>query len=247
MNFKKEKISIKNFTGFPSWSKVLIERLRKLKIHRDTAVISRYGKHDVRDLDNFLAVELCALEYVPERGSCIVPHFDDRWVWGDRLITVNLLSETVLTLHRRLDLTSDPISGECDEFALALREFLSSSNSRVTSPLDVQVDIKLPPRSLNVLYDDARYKWLHSIKRENIRERRVALTFRELTDEFLPAEAQASSTEPVSASERRKQVNRETGRQLLELATHFDGVSLFETLQSRTANNKAEQHGEDQY
>jgi len=37
------------------------------------------------------------LEYLPERGSAIDPHLDDSWLWGERLVTLNLLSDTVLT------------------------------------------------------------------------------------------------------------------------------------------------------
>ncbi|VDP94903.1 unnamed protein product [Echinostoma caproni] len=44
----------------------------------------------------FDAVELCNLEYTSDRGACIVPHLDDVWLWGDRLITLNLCSPTVL-------------------------------------------------------------------------------------------------------------------------------------------------------
>ena len=47
-------------------------------------------------LSDFLPVEQCHLEYSPERGSSIDPHFDDSWLWGERLVTVNLESDTVL-------------------------------------------------------------------------------------------------------------------------------------------------------
>ena len=30
-------------------------------------------------------------------GSAIDPHHDDWWLWGDRLVTLNLVSDTVLT------------------------------------------------------------------------------------------------------------------------------------------------------
>lgn len=49
-------------------------------------------------LNDFKTVELCNLEYIPERGSSIDPHFDDFWLWGERLVTINLLSSTVITM-----------------------------------------------------------------------------------------------------------------------------------------------------
>lgn len=81
MNFKKRKLKLDNFTGLPQFSKTLVERMWKL----------------VPALCDFQPVELCNLEYMPDRGSCIDPHFDDLWVWGERLVTLNLLSESILT------------------------------------------------------------------------------------------------------------------------------------------------------
>lgn len=81
MNFKKRKLKQENFTGLPQFSKVLVERMWSM----------------VPALSDFQPVELCNLEYVPARGSSIDPHFDDFWVWGDRLVTLNLLSQSTLT------------------------------------------------------------------------------------------------------------------------------------------------------
>ena len=49
-------------------------------------------------LGDFEPVELCNLEYLPQRGAAIVAHKDDTWLWGERLVTVNLLSDTVYTM-----------------------------------------------------------------------------------------------------------------------------------------------------
>jgi alkylated DNA repair protein alkB family protein 4 len=49
----------------------------------------------------------------------------------------------------------------------------------------IEIDIEMAPRSLLVLFGEARYDWLHSIKRINIKERRLATTLRELTPRFL--------------------------------------------------------------
>ncbi|KAH3890915.1 hypothetical protein DPMN_015005 [Dreissena polymorpha] len=79
VNFKKKKLKCGNFCGLPEFSKDLHDRMLKLDI-----------------LTDFVPVEQCHLEYSPERGSSIDPHFDDFWVWGERLVTLNLLSDTVL-------------------------------------------------------------------------------------------------------------------------------------------------------
>ena len=69
-----------SFAGLPLYSRLLV---------------SRFASYS--SLSGFLPVELCNLEYLPERGSAIDPHHDDWWLWGDRLVTLNLLSDTVLT------------------------------------------------------------------------------------------------------------------------------------------------------
>lgn len=106
-------------------------------------------------MKDFIPVELCNLEYSPDRGSAIDPHFDDFWIWGDRLVTLNLLSDSILSM---------------------------------TSEEHPDVDIQLPlkRRSLIVIFGAARQLWKHAIHREHITSRRLAVTLRELSEEFLP-------------------------------------------------------------
>ncbi len=85
VNFKKRKISLKYFTGLPDYSRALIERL-----HSRTRENGGLFK-------DFYAVELCNLEYLPERGAAIVPHLDDCWLWGERLVLLNFVSATKMT------------------------------------------------------------------------------------------------------------------------------------------------------
>lgn len=137
VNFKKRKIKISAFSGLPAYSEMMYHRMKTLEV-----------------LKNFLPVEMCNLEYDPVRGSAIDPHFDDFWLWGERLVTINMLSDTVMSMNN-----------EKNPF--------------------VEVNIPLPRLSLVILYGEARYDWKHSIKRENILSKRIAITFRELTSEFL--------------------------------------------------------------
>lgn len=100
--------------------------------------------------------------YSPDRGSSIDPHFDDFWIWGERLVTLNLLSPTVITL------------------TLTEKERKNQLNS-----LNYCIRVSLPPRSLLVLFGDARHRYEHSIRRADITDRRLAITYRELPVSFL--------------------------------------------------------------
>lgn len=139
VNFIGKKASVGNFVGFPTFAKNLLSRLQE---------------ENFKQLGNFVPVEFCILEYTPERNSYIRPHYDDTWIWGDRLVTVNLLSETTLRLTREYNIPP------------------------------YEIAIKMPARSLVIVHGDARYNWHHSIKRHDIKSRRIAMTWREFSDEI---------------------------------------------------------------
>ena len=83
-----------SFSGLPPFSELLVKRTQKL---------------ESGGLANFIPVELCNLEYVPERGSSIDPHLDDSWLWGNRLVTINLLSDTYLTFTNHCEQVLVPL------------------------------------------------------------------------------------------------------------------------------------------
>lgn len=159
MNFKRQKVKLGSFNGLPPFSKPLVERMHQ----------------SVPELHDFVPVELCTLEYCPTRGSAIDPHLDDEWLWGERLVTLNLLSPTILT-------------------------FSYSS---------IEVLVPLPQRALVVVSGPARHTWLHSIKRQHIVSRRVGITLRELSCEFLSGGKE-----------------EEMGKHVLEIATSFHGQPI---------------------
>lgn len=161
VNFKKKKLRIGNFYGLPAYSQELYKRMKTFPL-----------------LDNFEPVELCNLEYCEERGAHIDPHFDDSWVWGERLVTLNLVSDSTLTFS-------------CD------------------SKPGVLVQIPLKRRSLLIVSSDARYQWKHAIDPSYIKGKRLAMTFRELSEEF--------SCDGDRADE---------GDALLQLALTFKGCSI---------------------
>ncbi|KAM9333309.1 alpha-ketoglutarate-dependent dioxygenase alkB homolog 4 isoform 2-T2 [Pholidichthys leucotaenia] len=150
VNFKKKKVRVGDFSGLPAVSQKLILRMQQEP-----------------NLADFKPVEQCNLDYHPERGSAIDPHLDDSWLWGERLVTVNMLSSTTLTLSLERGLRELGLEGE------------------------IHVAVHLPRRCLVVLYGEARHRWKHAIHRKDVNERRVCSTYRELSAEFLPGGQQA--------------------------------------------------------
>ncbi|KAM4544788.1 alpha-ketoglutarate-dependent dioxygenase alkB homolog 4 [Odontesthes bonariensis] len=150
VNFKKKKVRVAGFSGLPALSQKLV-----LRMQREPS------------LAGFQPVEQCNLDYHPQRGSAIDPHLDDSWLWGERLVTINMLSDTTLTLSLDQGLPE-----------LGLAE-------------EVHVAVRLPRRSLVVLHGEARHRWKHAIHRWDVHERRVCSTYRELSAEFLSGGQQA--------------------------------------------------------
>ena len=48
-------------------------------------------------METFEPIEVNILSYEESKGSNIASHFDDFWLWGERIIGLNLLSDTVMT------------------------------------------------------------------------------------------------------------------------------------------------------
>lgn len=161
VNFKKKKLKMSNFTGLPEFSREIYERMKK-----------------VERLSDFLPVELCNLEYTAERGSSIDPHFDDFWLWGERLVTLNLLSDSVLCF---------------------------TNEDRP----ELEVHVPMFRRCLLIVYGPARHVWKHAIHRQDIQDRRIAITFRELSKEF-----QSNG------------LREEEGNELLKIALTFNGLAV---------------------
>ncbi|XP_033924662.1 alpha-ketoglutarate-dependent dioxygenase alkB homolog 4 [Melopsittacus undulatus] len=205
VNFKKQRLKAGSFTGLPSFSKKIVAQMEACSV-----------------LGGFLPVEQCNLDYMPERGSAIDPHFDDWWLWGERLVSLNLLSETVLSMS-------------CDsEDSIPLIPTSSKANGELNPPgsfpqtphcqnpgeegpdcalspwlvpsREVTVAVPLPRRCLVVLYGEARYRWKHAIHRRHIQRRRICVTFRELSEEF-----------------RAGGKHEELGKELLGIALSFQG------------------------
>ena len=120
----------------------------------------------------FKPIEVNILEYEEVKGSNIASHFDDFWIWGERILGVNLLSDTVMKYTR------------------------PDGDSRV-------IEVPIPRRSLYLMSASSRFVWQHGIDEADIHGRRLVVTLRELTPEFLDFEKQ-----PI-------------GQELTEIANNF--------------------------
>lgn len=190
VNFRKQKLKIEGFSGLPSCSQDLVGRM---------------GLYPA--LADFQPVEQCNLDYCPERGSAIDPHLDDSWLWGERLVSLNLLSPTMMTFtcEAPSSLLLSLVPAESTE----VWEPSLVAASRSVACQDVEVAVALPRRSLLVLSGAARHQWHHGVHRHHVQARRVSVTFRELAADFLPGGPQ-----------------QELGQELLRVALSFQGRPL---------------------
>ena len=185
-NFKKRKVKNGPFRGFPACSRFVQDRFSHCPL-----------------LAGYCAVEQCSIEYRPETGAAIEPHIDDCWIWGERIVQLNLLSDTALTCvpyrdqqlkyskYNLADVATYPSLVDqtsqnlvCDP----LREELVGCPyefSRQFAEENIAVKIPLPARSLLIMWGQARYEWEHGILREDITERRMVIAYRELTPPYL--------------------------------------------------------------
>jgi alkylated DNA repair dioxygenase AlkB len=99
--------------------------------------------------------ECNANSYVKADGHYLTPHFDDRHLSGPILMNLSLGG------HCRMTYTHAPGG-----------TFSGASHDVIA--------VDLPPRCLQVISGDARYKYMHSIKAEDIvSDRRVSITWRQ--------------------------------------------------------------------
>ena len=153
-NFKKKRVKIGEFSGLPPFSREFVARMKAFDC-----------------LADYEPVEQCHLDYSPERGSAIDAHRDDEWLWGESLVTINLLSDTYLTF----------VSGE--------------------SGVYVAILVPMPRRSLIIVCGEARHVWLHAVRRCDIKSRRIAITYRDLGPDFMhggPHEAVGNSLREIA-------------------------------------------------
>ncbi|CAH8845825.1 unnamed protein product [Trichobilharzia szidati] len=193
VNFKRQKVHVGEFRGLPAYSKFLITRY------------NNQLKEKIPPGQEFLPVELCNLEYRSDRGACIVPHFDDSWLWGERLVTLNLCGSTCLTFT--LPSNDIIVNGINDE----IQRIQSCLSREILTDNTICIRVRLDRRSLVVVSGPARYLWQHEIRRSDIPTRRIAMTFRELSDIFTPRTHDNLTSEQT------------IGKELLQIASTYNG------------------------
>lgn len=181
VNFKRRKVRTTRFSGLPSYAQALVQRLQASP-----------------SLAGFRPVELCNLDYEPVRGAAIDPHHDDAWLWGERLVTLNLLSDSWLTMTLPPGASGDEV--RCD--------WRGDADQWEPEPV---VKVPLKRRSVIVVFGPARHFWQHSVLRGDVTARRIAMTLRELSAEFSAGGA-----------------NEQVGQDLLNIASSYEGVSILE-------------------
>lgn len=136
-NFKKRKLRIGNFNGFPLTTKF---------------VQDKFG--DELLLKNFQTIEQCSLEYTKEKGASIDPHIDDCWIWGERIVTVNIIGDSVLTMTRFNGSKSKYNLPDVETYLPVVEKQRIIADDAVVG--DVVVRLPMPARSLMVLYGSSR-------------------------------------------------------------------------------------------
>jgi len=185
-NFKKRKAKLGAFQGFPMPTKFIQERFKT-----------------VSSIQDYKTVEQCSIEYRPEMGACINPHIDDCWIWGERIVQLNLMSDTYLTLvpfeatepmrYNLPDVAKYPKIMNEDTGEVQFNPFekknwdnCESYPIKNSSDNNYVVRVPLPRRSLLILYGNPRYNWEHCVLRKDISSRRIVIAYRELTPTYLP-------------------------------------------------------------
>jgi alkylated DNA repair protein alkB family protein 4 len=131
INYKKKKIKHSN-EPFPDYKNFIQNRLNTIEFLKDFAID-----------------EIGNLYYEASMGAHIDPHIDHYWIWGDRIVGINLLSETFITF-----------SIEHDNFSY-------------------EIDLPIGTGDVYVMTEESRYIWKHSVKKENVNKDRIVMTMRE--------------------------------------------------------------------
>ncbi|XP_040575949.1 alpha-ketoglutarate-dependent dioxygenase alkB homolog 4 [Lepeophtheirus salmonis] len=185
-NFNKRKAKNGPFHGFPLCTQFIQKRF-----------------NEIESLQGYQVVEQCSIEYRKGTGAWIEPHVDDCWIWGERIVQLHVLSNSVLTLNKCQksnkynlnDVFNYPriLSNNGDSVLYnPFRDDISSAENMPYSPCELMTEfdtlrIPLPELSLLIFYGEPRYQWEHSVLREDVLdERRVIIAYREFTPPFLP-------------------------------------------------------------
>jgi len=188
VNFNKRKVRAQGFQGLPAWARWLEARTRaRLALPSRAAVADgEVADEDVargveeigegprrrswppspalrRAMETFRTTDVFVLRYRERDRSNLDFHVDDTFAYGEAILALSLESDSVMTFVReRPDLRQ---------------------RSGAAPGWDC-VRVKLPARSLSILYGAARFEWQHAMLAYDIRGRRTSITLRTLSPEL---------------------------------------------------------------
>ncbi|CAL7949237.1 unnamed protein product [Xylocopa violacea] len=171
-NFKKKKVQLGSFDGFPKSTQFVQQKFSAIPV-----------------LNNFQTIEQCTLEYDPIRGASIDPHIDDCWIWGERIVTVNVMGDSVLTMSPYHGSDTKYNLKSLAEYSTTCKDLQFDTRNKNECNESMIIRLPMPEGSLMVLYGAARYKWEHCVLREDVKSRRICLAYRELTPPYLSGSA----------------------------------------------------------
>lgn len=129
-----------NFNGFPITTKFVQDKLNNESL-----------------LKNFCTIEQCSLEYTKDRGSSIDPHIDDCWIWGERIVTVNVIGDSVLTMTKFSGPKTKYNLPDLDTYPPVVNRQQPNADANADDVGDVVIRLPMPARSLMILYGPSRY------------------------------------------------------------------------------------------
>lgn len=170
-NFKKRRVKLGGYTGFPEQLGPLIRRVMD--------VVSAKTESE------YWPVQVSCLDYVFEGRSNLDPHIDDTWLWGDRVVGVCLVSDCVMSF-----LTSGQTHALAPPVDCVATPSVNATVDAAVTPhgdnIVFHLKVLLPRRCCFWIRRESRYSWLHGIEADGVLgARRVSMTFRELSRRFV--------------------------------------------------------------
>lgn len=142
-NFKKQRVRCENFTGYPAFTKFIQDRFSSVTV-----------------LKGFQTVEQCSLEYTIERGASIDPHIDDCWIWGERIPTLSMLTDSTLTLRKFVGSASKYNLAETNKYPFVVRNDgtvkTNDDLEKEFRELSMSEEKKQPPKIMDDITSEAR-------------------------------------------------------------------------------------------
>jgi DNA N6-methyl adenine demethylase len=112
---------------------------------------------------------------------------------GERVVTVNCVGDSVLTLRKHVPVYPQQYN----------IDFMQEYEGQLIEPLQEDIDpnsiirVPMPARSLIVLFGPPRFQYEHSVLREDIVSRRVAIAYREFTIPYQKSNEKYNEAEEI--------------------------------------------------